>query len=424
MARGAIGSLGLKTSLVGFVFLTNLILARSLGTAEYGVYAFVLAWANLLGVLVQAGVDSVVVREVAAGQARLEWGIVRGLLRWSNQVVLALAFVIGLLAAVAALGIARQTNWSQLPAFLIALTLLPLLALTRMRQAAMQGLQHVVAGQLPEAVVQPLIFIGLLTAGHLLLGWALLARTAVTLYVIATLSALIVGAAVLHFTLPQPTKLAAPIYRSREWISSALPLLLVNGMGVMNTQAPVLLLGAIKGAQTAGLFAVAARGADLVAFGLVSINLALAPVAAGLWVQRDTLRLQRVVSRSVRAALIFTVPVAAVLIIFGAKFLSIFGAGFVAAKPAMTILIVGQLMNVAMGSVGLMLIMTGHERDVAIATVVCGCLNIALNLLMIPLWGLVGAAVAVAISLIGWNVGLAVCVKRKLGIHSTALGLR
>jgi len=422
LARGAIGSFGLKISLTGFSFFTSLILARSLGAAEYGAYVYVLAWMNLLSILVLAGLDNVVLREVAAGQAQSAWGLVRGLLRWTNLVVLALSLTLGLLAAVIAFGIARQVNWSQLPAFLIALTVLPLLALTRLRQAAMQGLQHVVAGQLPEAIIQPVVFISLIVVSHSLLAWTLRARSAVALFAVAVLSALVVGAVVLRFSLPQPVKPATPTYRPREWISSALALLFVNGMGVINTHAPILLLGTIKGAQTAGLYAVASRGADLIAFGLISVNLALAPVAARLWAQRDLPRLQQMVTKSVRAALIFTVPVAAILIIFGEKFLSIFGPAFVEARPALTILICGQLANVGMGSVGVLLIMTGHERLVGIVTVMCALLNITLNLIMIPFWGLVGTAWAVTISLIVWNIALAFCVKRRLGIHSTAVG--
>lgn len=422
LARGVIGSFGLRVSLTGFSFLISLILARSLGATEYGVYAFILAWVNFLCILVLAGLDNVVIREVAASQAQSAWGVVRGLLRWSNLVVLALSVVIGLLAAVTAWGFARKVNWAQLPAFLIALTLLPLMALTRIRQAAMQGLQHVVAGQLPEAVIQPAIFIGLILASHSLLGLALRARTALTLYAIAAGVGLLVGAVVLHLRISQRSKLVTPIYRPSEWIASALPLLLVNGMSVINTQGPILLLGAMKGAQTAGLYAIATRVADLIAFGLISVNLALAPVVARLWAQRDISRLQQMVTKSVRAALIFTLPVAAALIIFGGTVLSLFGGEFRQARSALAILIVGQLVNVAMGSVGLLLVMAGHEREVAFATGVCVVLNITLNLIMIPSLGVMGTALAVAASMIVWNVLVAVWVYRRLGIHPTALG--
>ncbi len=421
LAGGAVASFGIRISLTGFSFLISLLLARSLGATEYGVYAYVLAWVNTLCILVLIGLDNVVVREVAAGQAQSAWGVLRGLLRWSNLLVLAFSLTVGLLAAVIATVFSRRVNWPYLPAFLFALTLLPLLALTRIRQATLQGLQHVLASQIPEAVIQPAIFISLILASQWLWGWALQARTAVALYAIAATVALLVGAVILYSRLPPEAKLATPVYRSKEWIASALPLLLVNGTNVINTQAPILLLGSMKDAQAAGLYAISVRVADLLAFGLISVNFALAPVAARLWAERDIARLQQVVTRSVRAALCFTVPVAAIVIIFGGKILSIFGPGFIQARPALTILVAGQLVNVTMGSVGLLLIMTGHEREVAIVTVVCASLNIGLNLIMIPLWGLVGSALAVTIGIIAWNLVLVVLVRRRLGIHSTAL---
>jgi O-antigen/teichoic acid export membrane protein len=234
--------------------------------------------------------------------------------------------------------------------------------------------------------------------------------------------ALLVGAVVLHLSIPQRSKLATPVYRPSEWIASAWPLLLVNGMSVINTQAPILLLGTIKGAQTAGLYAIASRVADLVAFGLISVNLALAPVAAGLWTQRDIPRLQQMVTKSVRAGLIFTLPVAAILIIFGERLLSVFGPEFPGGQPGLVILVIGQTVNVGMGPVALLLVMTGHEREFAIATGVCAFLNITLNLTLIHSWGLAGTALAVTISIIVWNMVMAVYVKRRLGIHATAVG--
>jgi O-antigen/teichoic acid export membrane protein len=422
VSRGAIGSFGLKAFSIGFAFFSTLILTRLLGAAEYGVYAYVLAWVNFLCIPALIGLDQVLIRQVAAGQVESEWGAVRGLLRWSNRVVLSLSLAIALLAGAIAWALARHVNSAQLSAFLIALVLLPLLSLTRLRQAAMQGLHHVVAGQLPESLVQPAIFISLILASRELFGWVLHARTAAGLNALATCAALLVGAALLHLSLPQGAQLATPVYRPSEWMSSALPILLVNGIGVINNQVPILLLGAMKGAETAGLYAIATRVADLLSFGLMSVNLALAPVAARLWAQRDIGRLQQVVTKTVRVVFIFTVPVAAVLIIFGEKFLSIFGPAFAKGHSALIILVIGQTANVGMGSVGLLLIMTGHEREVAIATGVCVILNISLNLIMIPSLGMVGTALAVAGSLIVWNVLLARWVYRRLAIHSTALG--
>ena len=422
LARGAIGSFGLKVALIGFSFLISFILARALGVAEYGSYAYVLAWVNFLSIPALLGLDQLVIREVAARQAESEWGVVRGLLRWSNKITLSLSLAIASLAAVMAWVLARQVNSIQVSTFLTALILLPLLTLTRLRQSAMRGLQHVIAGQLPEALIQPAIFILLILASHQLFRWVLHARTAVGLSAVAMAIALVAGAALLSSSLPREAKLATPEYRSSEWMASAWPLLIFNGIGVINLQVPILLLGTIKGAETAGLYAIATRVADLIAFGLTSVNLALAPVAARLWAQKDLRQLQQVVTNSARAVLVLTGPVAAALLVFGDRVLAVFGLEFTKGYPALIILVIGQIANVALGSVGLLLIMTGHEREVVIVTAVCAGLNVVLNLIMIPSLGMMGAAFAVTISLIVWNVWLAYWVYRRLAIHSTALG--
>jgi len=83
---------------------------------------------------------------------------------------------------------------------------------------------------------------------------------------------------------------------------------------------------------------------------------------------------------------------------------------------------VGQLINAATGSVGLLLIMTGYERDAAICVGISAVLNVVLNATLIPKWGLTGAAIATTSSMMVWNILLAIWVYRRLRIHSTALG--
>ena len=75
-----------------------------------------------------------------------------------------------------------------------------------------------------------------------------------------------------------------------------------------------------------------------------------------------------------------------------------------------------------MGSVGVLLLMTGHEREAGIGMGVAVLLNSALNLLLIPAWGINGAAVASGLSIVCWNLILLVLVRKRLAIHPTILG--
>jgi O-antigen/teichoic acid export membrane protein len=90
------------------------------------------------------------------------------------------------------------------------------------------------------------------------------------------------------------------------------------------------------------------------------------------------------------------------------------------ARPALLILAGGQLINALAGSVGLLMAMTGHQVESSIVLAVSAGLNVGLNYLLIPRYGLVGAALATGISTVVWNVTLAVRVRRLLGVRSTA----
>jgi len=79
--------------------------------------------------------------------------------------------------------------------------------------------------------------------------------------------------------------------------------------------------------------------------------------------------------------------------------------------------------NSAAGSVGMLLNMTRYERDTAKGLAVSAILNVVLNLLLIPLLGIIGAAIATAVSLITWKVLLWWVVRWRLGINSLAFDL-
>ena len=103
-------------------------------------------------------------------------------------------------------------------------------------------------------------------------------------------------------------------------------------------------------------------------------------------------------------------------------FLGIFGPGFVDGYAALGILSSGQLGIVALGAVSLLLVMTGHELDAAIAAGAAALLNAALNTALIPPFGIEGAAAATALSTFALTVGLLLRVRQRLGLRPSVLG--
>jgi len=161
-----------------------------------------------------------------------------------------------------------------------------------------------------------------------------------------------------------------------------------------------------------------------VVFGLQVVNLTIGPHIARLHAQGDMGRLQRLVTFSTRAQFFFTLPFVVMLIFFGEGLVTLaFGQEFVPALLPLSILALGQLVNAASGSVGLLLAMTGHERDAARSVVLAAIVNVSLNAILIPPYGAAGAAAAGAVTLAAWNLAMCWAVRQRLGIDSLAFSI-
>ena len=283
LARSAAATFCLKVVATLLSFISSVLLARMLRANGYGIYAYAWAWISFLSIPAVLGLDRLLVREIAVYRHQSAWGLLRGLLHWANSIVLYVSTGLALLAGCIAWALAGHTDSQMLRAFLVALPALPLTTLTRLRQAAMQGFHHIVAGQLPEALVQPAFFITLIIGAYLLLGAGLTASWVVGMSVAATAASFLIGAGLLRKILRQSVAESPRAYQTRVWVRSLWPLLVISGVSIVNAQVSILLLGALKGAEMAGVYVVAARGAELIAFAFTAVNLALAPMIANLW---------------------------------------------------------------------------------------------------------------------------------------------
>jgi len=399
-------------------FIVGVLFARTMGPRGYGVYAFALSTTALLAIPSTAALSTLVVREVAAGVARNRDDLAAGVTRWADRRGLVLAFCAVLLAALIGVVVhSRLTTDSRLT-FTIALALVPLAALTGIRTATLKGLHHVVTGQLPEQIVVPtVVLVGLgivFGAGH---GGAIDSVLAISLYLAAALVALAAAAVMLARWRPAGFRTAEPSYDGAAWRAAVIPLLFVSGFAYANQEMGLLLVGSIAGPTDAGIYRVAVRGADLVAFALAGVNAAVAPRLARLHALGDMAALRRLLRMAALAALAWALPVAAVLIGFGTWMLTtIFGAEYAVGAASLAILCIGQVVNAATGPVGLMLNMTGRERVTARGHALALGVGLAAGLLLIPRFGVEGAAVASALSMVTWNVTFAVVVVRVLGV--------
>lgn len=421
LVLGTAGTVVLNVSAVVLNLGAVLLLTRLLGASGYGAYASAYAWAAVLSVVAVLGLTPLVVRHVAAYHSLGSWGLLRGLLRRSNQsVLLSSAVTIGVAAILGRLVYGGRPEL--LHTFWIALLLVPLIALTSLRQAAMQGLGRVVVGRIPETIVSPLLFIGLAALAAIALDDDFVAVWATGTQVAAAVCAFGLGALLLRRSLPATVRAADPAYEMSSWRRSGAALVLLNVIMAANAQVGTIMLGAISNAADAGIFNVATRATTFISFMMLAATYPLMPLVARLHAANERDQLQRIVVRAARLVLLVAAPTGLLLVVLGSTVLGFFGSSFDEGISAMRILAVGELVNVLTGFGGLALVMTGHESHLARCVALGAVLNVGLTAALIPVAGIEGAAVGTAAGLAFSNILMAWFAWRRLGIWTAVAG--
>ena len=421
LIKGAAGSFGLRIAYTGLTLITSVILARLLGVTDFGVYVVVLNFAALLRIPSTLGIDNLLVREIAVYHTDSQWRLMGGMLRWADRIVMLVSVVIATTATGIAWGI-WSSNYQMWLTFCLGMMSLPFTALRNLKRLAMRGLNRLVTGLIPEMLIAPLLLLILVGCAYGFLGKDLDASWVWLMNIIATVITWAISVVLLAKILPQEAMKAKPQYQPGIWLRSALPFMFLESLQVINARADILMLGAFKGVEAAGIYVPVNRGSQLIAFIFIAFNGVLAPIIASDYAQGKKQHLQKAVTKSARSVLLVATPLAIGLSLGGYWYLSLFGEGFTEGQGALNILCLGQLAIAATCFGGLLLNMTGHERYTATSSAVSVILNVLLNAWFIPLWGVEGAALATVISLVFLNILHLFWVRKKLKISATALG--
>lgn len=395
-------------------FVTSFLLARALGSSGYGEYTYIFAWAILAASCLSACFDKMLTRQfarhIATGER--EEGLLRGLwqIAWVSVCTVSLLGV--LLCGVFAFWEGTLYR-SSLPFF--ALMSVPLLAMGQIGQALVRGRGLVILAQVPDLLIRPL---------GLLLG-------VVICFCIDELSPSVVGKfqlvgiglsfALTYYWVYQLARhwRAAFQYDWASWLPSFRWFALLGIVGLLNNRIDVLMLGYLGDSASVGIYNIAARFSDMLKMPLVAVNAVLAPQFAALFAQQKFEDIQKVARLHSWAALGIGFFIFVLFVLGGKYFLSCFGRDFIRGYGVLLLLSAGQLVNLACGSVGNVLQMSGYDKYVFWGVAWACLLQIILNYCLIPIWGIYGGAMASAVSVIFWNAFLTVVLKNKMNIRTS-----
>lgn len=390
-------------------FAIAVLLARLLGADQYGLYSVSLSIAAVAAALAVFGLDAAMIRYLAVFVSRGDGASLRG----SIHVGAVIPAVLGL-AASAALVLASDALATEVvgdgrlaPLLRITALIVPALVANSLLSAMLQGLRRFGASVGAEQILQPTL------RGALIVAFAV-AGMDVSLALVATLvSTVAVGvlmAARLRASLPPAHD--RPRRPARELIGFSLPVYFSNVVHTFGGNLQTLLLGSLASVASAGIFAVANQIQLIGSLFHASIVRASMPLFAELHDSGNRGRLEHLYQTTSKWTFSLNVPFFLAALLYPEALLSIFGADFVEGATALVILAVGAIVNAGTGTSGAMLDMTGHTVLKLLNSSVSVGLAIALNLLLIPLFGLVGAAVAAVASVATVNAMRVVEVAR------------
>ncbi|MEO1621164.1 MAG: flippase [Cyanobacteria bacterium J06632_3] len=422
LIKGAAGTFGLRLMYTALTFGSSVVFARMLGSEGFGLYTFAVVWAYLLSIPATLGFDSFIVREMAVYRGRRQWGLMRGLLRWVNETVLGVSAGLALIAIIVAWLLIPEDASNTFWALCIAMVFMPALSLRNTRRGAMRGLHAVVKGVLPEFLIDPLILIGLTLLAYGFLQEALSPLWVVLFYGMGTTLTLIILNGFLNRELPAAVKAAKPVFQAKYWLSSALPFILIESIPIINSRTDVLMIGLFQDVNAVGLYVPVNRGGQMIGFILMAVGSTLAPMVARAYSDGRLSDLQSTITKSVRAVVLVAFLFSVAFIVGGRWYLLLFGEEFLPGQRALSILCVGKFIATSVGLSHLVLNMTGHERYAANVAWMMTLLNVILNAIFIPAWGVDGAALATSISLVSGGLASLMAVRGKLGIDMTLMG--
>ncbi|MGE5145798.1 MAG: flippase [Candidatus Eiseniibacteriota bacterium] len=413
--RGAGVVMAIRVMGAGLAFVSQVFLARVMGTYEFGLYSYAFVLLTVLSVLAPFGTDWAVLRFIPEYAARKRWRRLEGVIRGSIAFVAVVSIVMALAGAALIYVFSDRIGEHYVVPLYLALAGLPLFALFQIYVNFSRAFGWAALAYTPQYILRP-AFLMVLVLVLIVISVKTTATAVLVASLVASALAFAWQALVLHRRKPHVAQPAAPAYHGRAWLTIAFSMAMFNGFQLIATYGDVLILGNFVEPDKIGIYNAAVRAASIINFVLMAMSATATPKYAELYARNQHDELNAYVTHTARWIFWPSLAGAVVLVLAGRYILLAFGPAFVAGYPVLLILVLSNLVLAATGNVDSLLNMTGHQRVCARIMVWSGIAFIALNFVLIPIFGVIGAALAVCLSLTLKFSWMVVVAKKRLGI--------
>lgn len=407
----AISAFAIRLVSAACLYLSQAVLARWLGSSEFGTYIYAWTWVMLIGDTVHLGLGHVAQRFIPRYREAGTPGYLLGFLRGSQLVVLASATAAAMITALVAHFSGRPDSFI----LQLAAAAIPAFALSVLFDGVARCYNWIGLALLPAYVVRPLLLVGLVAAFHIM-GRSNDAVVAMFATLVACWIAALTQIFLTNRWLAKEIVPAPRAYELGTWIGASFPTLLMWGFFIMLTSTDILVLQHFRSAEEVAYYYAAAKTLAIIAFANFAVSAAAGHRFAQYHAAGDARLLQALVRQCVRWTFWSSLAATLLILALGWPFLWLFGPGFVSAYPVMFVLAVGLLVRASIGPAERLLSMSGHQNACAVIYAAAFGLNVVLCFILAGPFGGVGVAAATSTAILLESVLLYFTSKRLMGI--------
>jgi O-antigen/teichoic acid export membrane protein len=413
--RMALVAFAIRIVSAAIAFLSQIVQARLMGDFEYGIFVFVWVLVVLFGNLSCLGFHSTIIRFLPQYQARSEIEPIRGLTLTARLVAIGLASLLAIIGLIVLQFSGERIAAYYITPLFLGLFALPMIAVGDILDGTARANSWAVVALSPTYIIRPLLILGLMLAA-VAFGQPRVATTAMQAALLATYLTTLgqfitVSWRLRHKFPPGPRRIEFWV-----WFRVAVPIFFIEGFLFLLTNSDVVVVGLYLPPDQVGIYFAAAKTMALVQFVYFAVKAAAGPRFSALMNAEDIRPLAAFAGKMARWCFWPSLCIGLVVLALGNVLLGLFGPNFKAGYPLMMILFAGILTKALIGPAEMLLTMAGRQNLCVGLYLIALTANIGLNISLIPIYGLIGAAMATALATLVEALVLHIAVRRALGI--------
>lgn len=415
--NAALMALLIKVGATGLGFLSQILLARLLGAAEYGVYSYYWIWLMVGGIITALGFMEASKRFIAEYRDTGAYGLAWGFIYRVPAIILGFSSAVALVGVGIAYLLTDYLPEGHLIILLLVLACLPIFALQDAVEGYALAFSWTGLGHVPPYILRQ-GFIIVFMLGLVAMSQPATAQTAFIAVFCSILLATAIQLSIFLWRASKKLPKAKPETDTKHWLKTSIPMVLAAAFQLCLSFIDIIILGFFVSSELIALYFAATRISTQVAAVQFSVTSAFSQRMSGLYATGKTEEFHALIHKAARWIFWPTLLIAVGVLIVGWPLLWLFGEEFTAAYWLLPILVAGLLARASTGGAEDALKMTGFEREEFKIKGFSTVINVLLNLALIPYYGIYGAAIATTLSLIVSAIWMEVSVRQKIGTSS------